>query len=137
MPDYKRAYLREMDKRGIKYSEINDRMVRVVYSGENLSSIKIIVCFDGDGEHLVQFACMEVASFKDDKKYAAALLACNQLNARFRWVKFYLDSDRDIRVEADAIVDIDTVGAECCEIVSRMVNIIDEAYTELMKVKIS
>lgn len=134
MADYRSAYLREMDKKGIKYTPLLSNVVRVAYTGDNLRSIPIIVFFNEDGEHLVQFTCLEIASFKEDKRYAKALMTCNKLNGKYRWVKFYLDDDRDIRAQADAVVDINSVGAICCEVVARMVSVIDEAYLELKQI---
>ena len=58
---------------------------------------------------------------------------CNSLNGEYRWVKFYIDGDGDIAVSMDAVVDIDTVGAECIQLVNRMVNIYDDAYPRLMR----
>ena len=129
---YKEAYLRYMDANGIKYTDRGENMVRVAYSCSNIKSVPVIVIFDKEGKNLVQFVCCEVASFKDDKM-APGLVACNAMNAKYRWVKFYLDSDQDVRVEADALVSMDTVGEECAQMVSRMVNIIDDAYPEFMR----
>ena len=132
MADYKSAYLRYMDSKGIKYREIDDRCVRVAYNCENIKSVAVLVLFDKNGKNLVQFVCTEVANFKD-KKYAPGLVLCNSLNTKYRWVKFYLDKDSDLLVEADAIVEMNTVGAECAEMVSRMVDIIDSAYPDIMR----
>ena len=134
MANYVSEYLREMDRKGIKYMKLRDNVIRVSYSGDNLRTIPILVVFDGDGEHLVQFACAEIAAFKDNSRYASAMMACNQINSRFRWVKFYLDDDRDIRAEADAIVESGCVGTSCIELVQRMVAVIDEAYDQLRKI---
>ena len=134
MADYKSAFLREMDRKGIRYLSLGEWMVRVSYTGENLKTIPIIVLFDTDGDNEAQFSCVEVAGFKEDKRYAAALMACNKLNDHYSWAKFYLDDDRDIRVEADAIFSMDNVGEVCIGMVQRMVQIIDEAYLELKKI---
>lgn len=132
MANYKAEYLSYMDDKGIKYKEMDERRVRVSYSGDNLTTIPIHVIFDKDGDNLVAFDCWEIAKFKEDK-LAAGMVLCNSLNEKFRWVKFYIDSDRDLRCQADAIVDHETVGSECSELVRRMVGIIDQAYPEVMK----
>ena len=132
MANYKETYLRYMDSKGIKYTDLGENLVRVSYSCSNIKSVPVIVVFDKDGENLVQFVCTEVAAFKDDK-LAPGLVVCNAMNAKYRWVKFYLDSDQDVRVEADALVSMDSVGEECAQMVSRMVNIIDAAYPEFMR----
>ena len=55
------------------------------------------------------------------------------MNAQYRWVKFYIDGDQDIACQSDALVDIESVGSECLQMVERMVGIMDEAYPEFMK----
>ena len=134
MADYKSEFLRGMDRQGLKYQDMNDNIVRVTFSGDNLRTIPIIVVFNDDGEHLVQFACFEIAAFKENRRYAAALMACNRINAKYRWVKFYLDDDRDVRAEADAVVESGCTGSICIEIVMRMVQVIDEAYNEFKRI---
>lgn len=132
MSKYKSEFMRYLDQKGVKYQELDDRRVLVRYGGENLKTIAVTVSFDKNESNTVQLYSFEIASFKEDK-FAAGLLACNALNARFRWVKFYLDSDRDVIAEMDAVVDYNSVGEECFELVIRMVGIIDEAYPEFMK----
>ena len=68
-------------------------------------------------------------------KLAAALVLCNEMNNTWRWVKFYIDRDGDIRVQDDAVIDLSSVGDECDELVSRMVDIIDKAYPDFMRLK--
>lgn len=132
MADFKAAFLHYMDQKEIKYTDVKENVVRVAYSGDNLKSIPIFVFFDKDGDNMIQFACWEIATFSEDK-YSAGLLTCNALNSKFRWVKFYLDSDQCVRVEMDAYVNLETVGEECSLIIRRIVGIIDEAYPDLMK----
>ena len=134
MANYKAEYLRYMDEKGIKYRDRNETVVSVGYSADNMKSVDVIVEFDKEGKNLVTFHSWSIGKFADDAKYSRALVVCNEMNKKFRWVKFYLDNDRDVTVQADAIVDIETVGRECAELVSRIVNISDEAYPEFMRV---
>ena len=128
------AYLRYMDKKGIKYTAIDDRAVRVQYSGDNVNTIAVIVIFDENNSgKTVHFVVTSLAKF-NEKKLANGLVVCNTLNQKFRWTKFYIDNDMDLRVEADAIVDDESVGEECAEMVQRIVQISDQAYPEVMKV---
>lgn len=131
MPNYKQLFMSHMDRVGVKYSDIDERVVRVTYTGDNLKSIPINVFFDKDGEGIVQLACWNIANFKD--KFAAGVLACNNLNSEYRWVKYYLDSDTDVRCCLDAYIDEETCGEECLNLVRRMVNIIDDSYPTFMK----
>lgn len=129
---YKEEFLRYMDNNEIKYTDCGEYAVRVTYSGENMDSIPVVVIFDEDGENTVQFACFEVAKYKEDK-LASGLITCNALNAKYRWVKFYLDDDNDVRVECDAYVSEGSAGEECLNMVLRIVSIADNAYPIIMK----
>lgn len=120
-----------LDAKGIKYTRRDERSLRIAYTGDNMKSIPIIVFFDKDGGNTVQFVCWEVGNFKD--KEARAYIVNNAMNAKWRWVKFYIDNDADIAVEADALVDADTCGDEIHEMVVRMVDIIDKSYPEYMR----
>lgn len=126
MANYKRLFMQHMDREGIKYTDQDDFVVKVVYTGDNLKSIPVFVFFDKDGDPLVQLKCWEIANFKN--KEAKAMIACNQVNKEWRWIKFYIDDDADIVAGCDAYIDEATCGSECLSLVRRMVNIVDDAY---------
>ncbi len=132
MANYKNLFLRFMDREEVRYTEMDDHVVKVVYTGENLKTIPIFVFFDENGEPLISVKCWEITNFKDDKM-AGGMIACNMLNKQYRWVKFFLDDDSDVVAQIDAYVDEPTCGSECLSLVRRMVNIIDEAYPTFMR----
>lgn len=129
---FKSEYMKAMDRKGIKYTDVDEFRVRVSYSGDNTNKIDINVIFDKDGEGLVALRCWSFGKVPDGKRIQM-LEACNSLNNEYRWVKFYIDDDGDIAASLDAVIDISTVGAECIQLVSRMVSIYDKAYPKLMK----
>lgn len=131
---YKQATLRHFDSQGIKYTDIDERAVRVSYNGDNMDSIDIIVIFDNDDTNYVTFKCWSIGKF-NDSNYSRGLLVCNDMNNHYRWAKFYLDSDKEVTVECDAILEMSTCGAEVLELVRRLVNITDESYPNFMKVR--
>ena len=131
MANYKNLFMRYMDDEGIKYTDVKENVVKVVYTGDNLKSIPIFVFFDKDGDPLVSFKCWEIANFKD--KEAVGIITCNQLNNQYRWVTFYVDDDADVITQIDSYVDENTCGPICMSLVRRMVNIVDEAYPEFMR----
>ena len=133
MQNFAEAFTKYMDKEGVKYIKQNDHVVTVVYSGNNMESIPIFVFFDEDNEPLVTFKCWSIMNFKRNE--AAALVVCNTLNSEYRWVKFYLDTDKDIVASLDAMVSIQTCGEECLFLARRMVNILDNAYPRIAKVR--
>ena len=127
MTDYKQIYLDYMDSKGIRYIDHDRYHVEVRYSGDNLRSIRVHVFFDRQGEDNVTLACAEIFNYPSRRSIAGGAYACNELNKRYRWVKFYIDDDGDIRCEMDALIDPVFVGDECAKLVRKMVNIIDEA----------
>lgn len=62
-------------------------------------------------------------------------LICNILNAKYRWVKFYLDDDKDVICEMDIKVDESNCGELCVEMAPRMVHIIDGCFDTIVDAK--
>ncbi len=133
MANYKQQFMTYMDRQGVKYTDVSEFVVRVNYSGDNMETISTYVFFDEDGDDMVQVASSSIANFKDSM--AAGLVACNTMNAKYRWVKFYLDKDADLECTIDAYIDESTCGSECLRLVKRVVNIVDEAYPIFMKAR--
>lgn len=133
MANYYQICTEYFNAQGLKFRDRGDgRSCTVPFSGDNIKSIPIQVIFDKDGEHLVTLDCWDVMKVPAGKE-AQAYETCNTLNAKYRWVKFYIDDDNDIRCQVDAIVTEENVGAECRELVLRMVNIIDGAYLDIVR----
>ena len=133
MSIYKKLFMQYMDNEGIKYTDVRDFVVKVSYKGDNMNSIPVFVYFDKDGDDMVEFRCFEIMNFSG--KEGEGIFACNELNAKYRWVKFYVDDDADIICEADAYIDTQTCGEECMNMVRRVVNITDKAYPTFAKAK--
>ena len=91
------------------------------------------VYFDKDNDPIVQFKCWTIETFKGME--AKGIIACNEMNSHYRWIKFYLDKDSDIITDCDAYIDAATCGEECMKLVRRMVNITDEAYPTFARYK--
>lgn len=126
--------MRYLDFRDIKYSVIDEYTLIVPYKCENLDLLRIVVSFDEDGSNQVHLMTSNIASFQGGNgRQLKGLLACNLLNSKVRWVKFYLDDDDNVIADCDAIVDSDTVGEECLSLIRRIVGIVDDAYPIIMK----
>ncbi len=132
MAFYKQMYLAYMDEKGIKYTDRDEFVVRVSYAGDNMKSIPVYVFFDKDGDPLVTFRCWDIVRIPEAKKQAA-INYCNELHNKYRWVKFYIDSDNDVVAQIDSYVDEYTCGYVCSSLVSRTVNIVDDAYPGFMR----
>ncbi len=133
MASYKALIKNALDEKGIRYREPEDGILTISYGGHNINDIDVIVDIDPD-EGKIQLICYSIGKFEQEQ-FAKALIACNACNARFRWVKFSVDEDNEIVVRADAILDEETCGEECFELVVRMIQIIDDAYPAFMKAR--
>ncbi|MCD8365697.1 MAG: YbjN domain-containing protein [Clostridiales bacterium] len=105
----------------------------VVKCGWNLKSttIDVLVAFSEDCKY-VEIRCFSFAKAPQDR-LGQVMIACNELNKKYKWVKFYVDDDCEVNAEDDAIIDATTAGDECFELMVRMAGIVDEAYPVIMK----
>lgn len=67
------------------------------------------------------------------EKRVQLLEAANACNERFRFVKFVLDQEGRVNVEADIPQRVTNVGPVAVEITVRIMRILDEAYPVFMK----
>ena len=90
------------------------------------------IFFDGDddGSHVALRTVFEKCPAD---RVPDLLVVCNALNCKYRWLKFYIDSDNDIMVSDDAIVSAETAGAECYELLLRTVSILDDVKPMVMR----
>lgn len=134
MLPFKAEFLRYLDEKGIKYRDIDDVAVRVGYNADNAGTIDVVVIFDSNGKNYVSLNSWSIGQFTDDN-YSKGIIVCNEMNAQYRWCKFFLNSDKKVTVQIDAVVEMNTVGAEVLELVRRIVHIADEAYPAFMKAR--
>ena len=92
---------------------------------------KTILEFRGENGDHVQLATL-IESAPEDK-FVDIVLACNQLNSTYRYVKFSVDSDNDIMARTDAILDVNSADEECFELLGRSIQIIEDAKAPIMK----
>ena len=83
-----------------------------------------------DGKYLSMYTTFE--SVPEDK-FLEALIACNELNAQYKWVTFYIDKDKDLIAHDDAILNVETADDEAFELLVRTLKILDEAKPVIMK----
>lgn len=132
MANYKKLFIDYLESKGIKYTDRDEHLVTVSYSGDNIQSIKFYVAFDKDGDGMVQIYGWDIGSFDGDKT-AKGIEVCNEMNKKYRWVKFYLDADNDVCVSTDSYICEANAGSVCLNLVRRMINIVDEAYPSFMR----
>lgn len=115
-------YQRETDSNG-------QEMLSIGLSGDNFSGLQFFVLFDDDTS--AQIRCY-ICKFPPDKNLLA-LQAVNQLNLKYRWIKFFVESAGVVGVTADIKATEDTASEILFHILCRMNGIIDDAYPILMK----
>lgn len=120
-----------MDRKDTKYTILEEDRVQIGFNGDNMPTISLIFVFGDDGRD-VGIRVFSIAKVPEDK-IGNACFACSKLNSKFRWVKFYLDSDNEVTASMDAVIDPYTTGEECYELLIRTTNIVDKAYPDIMK----
>ena len=125
--------IRYLQEQGIKYTTGDDLMISVTYNTENLPHVCAKVYFEDDGRNMITTRTWDIASFRG--KEAAGYAICNELNAQYRWGKFFVDKDSDICFQCDAWLDEATCGEEVLFIVRRIVGICDDAYPKIARAR--
>ena len=102
--------------------------LEVAYSATDYEKIRINFFADEDGDSVAVRSCSL-------RQYSARQLAdahefCNRMNNKYRWLRFYIDSDMELTAAIDAVVTPSTAGAECFELLARTVNIVDDVLGE-------
>lgn len=101
------------------------------FNGDNVKAVKVrFISTDNDNDVAVR--AYRIVSTNADK-LPKVLKAINELNNKYRYIKFVVDEDNDINAEYDLAVRTGNVGPVCVEIFIRFMNIIDEAYPVLMQ----
>ena len=108
------------DAKGIKYEVKDERCLAVSYSADNISSIRTLVIFDEDGENMVSLRAYNLIKVPEDK-FAKMLVAVNNANNKYKWVKFTIDSELYINCEDDAILDLNSTGEEVYRLIGKIV----------------
>ena len=122
------------DSIGLKYG-INGDNSEIIETGlggfDNISSVRVIFFFD-DNEHSVHLIAPQIVKVPESKK-ANIYRLINEINQKYRWVKFYMNSEGNVMIDADCILDMETCGQECLEIMQRTADIANDAYPILMR----
>ena len=132
-----RQFTDAMENKDIKYeykgtTDSGKDVVVLRYTCENISTLTLQFFFDEDCKS-VAIRMFDLVKFPESK-LPTMLAAINQQNARFRFVKFVIDTnDHTVQAEADVAFRSHDVGDICLEYVSGSINICDDAYPELMK----
>lgn len=122
------------DARNIKYrldEQETATLLHVPINGKY--SFYEILVISNDDENDFTLRIQPLVRVPEDKA-EAVLRVVNDINARFRFVKFYLDKSHDVCMQWDSPVSGQNAGEMCFEITARAMSIINTVYPEIMKV---
>lgn len=126
-----------LEEKEIKYThfpaegELTRDVIQVLYTGEHGNSLRFAFFFDEDGES-VNLKCFDIAK-ANAEKLMNMYVTLNTINCDYRWIKLYLNEENEIVASTDAIIDPETAGAECFELLLHLLSILDDVYPNIMK----
>lgn len=110
----------------------DEEIIRINFNADNVESVRVSLFFDKEDKN-VAIRSFNICKVEEAKK-AKIYQVMSKLNDDFRWVKFSIDeNDNTVTASTDAVIRMDVAGEICYELVFRMVNIVDDAYPEIMK----
>ena len=128
-------FINELEEHELTYEPVRvledgDEMVQLGAKLDN-TFVQLIIFIDADedAEANRSFDLVRVS----EEQYPKALMSCNALNDRMRWVKFCIDKERNVQAEEDAVIDDTNAGKVTMNLVLRMASIIDDAYPVINK----
>ena len=125
------AYLTADDFQHTLLGEDEDVIETGMGGLDNIDHLELYLFFDEDGNY-VHIRTKEYVKIPENLK-EKIYPVINELNLNFRWCTFVINTDNELIVKMDAILDMDTCGEECKELIYRTVGICDEAYPTIMK----
>ena len=123
---------RFMDANGIKYTVLDesDNVLALIFGGDTADT-HVLVDFDEAGGQADGVNFKSEAFAKCNGSISSMYQKLNELNRRYRWVKFWVNDDGSIWAMSDAVVFPGSVGEECSQIAFRMSSIIESAIKDL------
>lgn len=110
---------------------LRDDLLRTGWSFEG-GSIDIFFHFDESDSHVH----LEGVNFikVPESKYDAMYKVLNQCNDQYTHVKFVLDTENgQLNARDDDVIQLDSCGPECYELMLRMVKVVEAAFPSFMK----
>ena len=137
-PQLRDEFTAYLDTRGYRYQVVDqaNNVVHLGFSSQSSSFVTdIFVDFDeepdAEGIACVHFKAERFARCSDEN-VASVIVRLNDLNAQFRWVKFWLDKRNNyLNADADAMIFEGSVGSECWRFVIHVSNIVEKGFIEL------
>ena len=129
-------FMSECDRVGLKYRDSRDlddgqSLVVCGVNGKNNARYDVVFVFGKDGRDVLMRVTGLVAF--PEEKWGPMLELVNELNGSYRWLKFDVKPEQ-VDAQCDAVIDEDTSGRICVELMLRTMRIIDDAYPKFMHV---
>ena len=122
-----------MDKKELRYERPTEDLFKVSFKTSHSNNLSIFICFDEEDEPCIQLRCANIINFESKRELAYQM--CNDLNAKYRWVKFYISDGGDINCETDALVTRDTSTMISYRLMQKIIGFVDYIYPELAKAR--
>lgn len=128
------AIQKVFDEKGVKFRVSEIREASVVEAGFSIDNgPNVTVRFiSRDDDNDVAIRALQLIKVTEDKR-SNILSALNQLNNKFRYMKFTLNDDGSVNAENDLYLCTENVGEVCFEMFARSMHILKEAYPILMR----
>ena len=95
-----------------------------------LTTVDYHFFFDKDGKS-VTMRVFRLFAVPIDKKLQI-MEVMNDANRGYRWAKFFIDGESWMSIQIDAIINAETAGPVCLELMIRTSQIIDATYANFM-----
>ncbi|MCR5054635.1 MAG: YbjN domain-containing protein [Lachnospiraceae bacterium] len=114
-----------------KLNELEEDLLKIGWNFQGGSMVVFFKFDDSDTHvHLEGLDFIRVPEDKFDSMYKVL----NECNDSYSHVKFVLDTENgQICARDDDVIQLDSCGAECFELMIRMVKVVEDAYPRFMK----
>ncbi len=128
------TFLETLKKNGWKYKDLQELenggdRVSCGVNGK-ITTVDFNFFFDQDG-HAFTMRVFRLFAVPIDRKLQI-MEVMNSVNKDYRWVKFFIDGESWMSVQADAVVTGENAGDVAMELMIRAMRIIDETYPKFM-----
>lgn len=125
------------DKKGVKYRVDTAGNAEIVCAGFSIDEGPFVIArfISRDNDNDVALRVLSLINNVPEAKRARVMEACNVLNNKVRYMKFYIDEDGDVNVEFDFPVNVcdECLGEAAYEMFQRIMAILKGEYTLFMK----
>lgn len=125
------------DKKGVKYRVDTAGNTEIVCAGFSIDEGPSVMArfISRDNDNDVALRILSLINNVAEAKRARVMEACNALNNKVRYIKFYIDEDGDVNAEFDFPTRLsdDCVGEVAYEMFQRIMAILKGEYSIFMK----